>query len=148
MWTTMATCKEASRQCTRRQKSIRLLILHRWRTTGLRSSAHPFGRRGQSWRKSSNGFFRIAAASIDELIVVTGGWLPHMTRAALTGSRKRGFVTAIERSDKERGSIYRVERSPNAEDSTATHSNVAQAAVESLSKKMRREAKPKARRAA
>jgi DNA-binding MarR family transcriptional regulator len=86
-------------------------------------------------------------ATIAELIVVTG-WLPHTTRAALTGLRKRGFVTAIDRSDKERGSIYRVERSPNAEDSTATHSNVAQAAVESLSKKMRREAKPKARRAA
>ena len=32
-------------------------------------------------------------ASIDELIVLTG-WLPHTTRAALTGLRKRGFATA------------------------------------------------------
>jgi hypothetical protein len=87
-------------------------------------------------------------ASIAELIVVTG-WLPHTTRAALTGLRKRGFVTAIDRSDKERGSIYRVERSPTAEDSAAAHSGVAQADVASLSKKMRRrETKPKARRAA
>jgi uncharacterized protein DUF3489 len=31
-------------------------------------------------------------ASIAELIVVTG-WLPHTTRAALTGLRKRGSVT-------------------------------------------------------
>jgi hypothetical protein len=37
------------------------------------------------------------------MIVVTG-WLPHTIRAALTGLRKRGFVTAIDRSDKERGS--------------------------------------------
>jgi hypothetical protein len=86
-------------------------------------------------------------ASIDELIVVTG-WLPHTTRAALTGLRKRGFVTAIDRSDKERGSIYRVERSPAAEDSAAAHSDGAQAEVAPLSKKMRREAKPIARRAA
>ena len=76
------------------------------------------------------------------------GWLPHTTRAALTGLRKRGFVTAIDRSDKERGSIYRVERSPGAEHSAAAHSDVAQADVASLSKKMRREAKPKAGRAA
>jgi len=89
---------------------------------------------------------RDRGASIDELIALTG-WLPHTTRAALTGLRKCGFATAIDRSDKERGSIYRVQRGPTAEDSAAAHSDVAQADVESLSKKMRREAKPKARRA-
>jgi hypothetical protein len=51
------------------------------------------------------------------------GWLPHTTRAALTGLRKRGFVTAINRSDKERGSIYCIERSPAAEDSAAARSS-------------------------
>jgi hypothetical protein len=86
-------------------------------------------------------------ASIAELIVVTG-WLPHTTRAALTGLRKRGFVTAIDRSDKERGSIYRVERSPGAEDKGAPHSGVAQADVAPLPKETRRDTKPKARRAA
>ena len=86
-------------------------------------------------------------ASIAELVVVTG-WLAHTTRGALTGLRKRGFVTAIDRSDKERGSIYRVEMSPTAEDSAAAHSGVAQVDVAPLSKKMRREAKPKVRRAA
>ena len=90
---------------------------------------------------------RDRGATITELNAATG-WLPHTTRAALTGLRKRGFVTAIDRSDKERGSIYRVERGPAAEDSATAHSDVAQADVESLSKKMRREAKPKARRAA
>jgi Protein of unknown function (DUF3489) len=86
-------------------------------------------------------------ASIDELIIVTG-WLPHTTRAALTRLRKRGFVTAIDRSDKERGSIYRVERSSTAEGGAAPHSDVARADVAPLSTKTRREAKAKARRAA
>jgi hypothetical protein len=55
-------------------------------------------------------------------------------------------VTAIERSDKERGSIYRVERRPAAEDSAAVHSaDVAQTDVAPLSKTTRHEAKPKAR---
>jgi hypothetical protein len=86
-------------------------------------------------------------ASIAELIVLTG-WLPHTTRAALTGLRKRGFVTAIDRSDKEHGSIYRVERSFAAEDSAAAHSDVAQTDVAPLSKTTPREAKPKASRRA
>ena len=90
---------------------------------------------------------RDSGATIAELTAATG-WLPHTTRAALTGLRKRGFTTAIDRSDKERGSIYRVERGRAAEDCATAHSDVAQADVESLSKKMRREAKPKARRAA
>jgi DNA-binding MarR family transcriptional regulator len=85
-------------------------------------------------------------ASIAELIVLTG-WLPHTTRAALTGLRKRGFVTAIDRSDKERGSVYRVERNPIAEVSAATHFGVPQAHVVSSSKTMRGAAKPKARQA-
>jgi hypothetical protein len=46
-------------------------------------------------------------ATIDELIAATG-WLAHTTRAALTGLRKRGFVVAIDQSDNERGSFYRI----------------------------------------
>ena len=52
---------------------------------------------------------RDRGATIDELIDATG-WLPHTTRAALTGLRKRGFALAIDRTDKERGSIYRIEK--------------------------------------
>ena len=40
-------------------------------------------------------------ASLDEMIAATG-WLPHTTRAALTGLRKRGLT--IQRA----GSIYRI----------------------------------------
>ncbi len=44
-------------------------------------------------------------ASLEALIEATG-WLPHTTRAALTGLRKRGF--AIERIKGEAGPIYRI----------------------------------------
>jgi hypothetical protein len=47
-------------------------------------------------------------ASLAELVAVTG-WLPHTTRAALTGLRKRGCVIALDRADKTRGSVYRIE---------------------------------------
>jgi Protein of unknown function (DUF3489) len=49
---------------------------------------------------------RDCGASLDELIVATG-WLPHTTRAAITGLRKRGCEVTLDRSDKERGSTCR-----------------------------------------
>jgi hypothetical protein len=50
---------------------------------------------------SSNG-----GATLDALVRATG-WLPHTTRAALTGLRKRGFL--IERSrDAREASLYRI----------------------------------------
>lgn len=49
---------------------------------------------------------RPSGASIDDLMTATG-WLPHTTRAALTGLRKRGFI--IDRSSSEEGgSVYRI----------------------------------------
>jgi hypothetical protein len=49
---------------------------------------------------------RKQGVGIEELMSATG-WLPHTTRAALTGLRKRGF--AIERSRTEKGaSVYRI----------------------------------------
>lgn len=49
-------------------------------------------------------------ATIDQLIAATG-WLPHTTRAALTGLRKRGF--AITRAPRENGgSTYRIASGP------------------------------------
>jgi hypothetical protein len=45
-------------------------------------------------------------ATLHALVEATG-WLPHTTRAAITGLRKRGF--AIERSRREKlGSLYRI----------------------------------------
>ena len=62
------------------------------------------------------------ARPLRKLIAATG-WLAHTTRAALTGLRKRGYAVAINRSDDNRGSFYRipgsktglVERPANAE---------------------------------
>jgi hypothetical protein len=51
--------------------------------------------------------WRNEGATSGELITATG-WLPHTTRAALTGLRKRGYAVSIDRSDKQRGSVYRV----------------------------------------
>lgn len=47
---------------------------------------------------------RPGGASIDELVGATG-WLPHTTRAALTGLRKRGLVIARRRTE-EGASVY------------------------------------------
>jgi hypothetical protein len=47
-----------------------------------------------------------AGATLDALIEATG-WLPHTTRAALTGLRKRGY--SIARMKAEGGeSVYRI----------------------------------------
>ena len=55
---------------------------------------------------------RPKGATLDEMIEATG-WLPHTTRAALTGLRKRGLT--VERvKDEGRGSVYRVKSGPTA----------------------------------
>jgi hypothetical protein len=59
--TTTATYERTSRWRARRQKSIRILILHRWGTSALRPRSHPLHEAGRSWRGSSNCFNRIAA---------------------------------------------------------------------------------------
>lgn len=51
---------------------------------------------------------RIGGASLDELVAATG-WLPHTSRAALTGLRHKGFV--LKKSVRPDGkSIYRIAR--------------------------------------
>ena len=42
------------------------------------------------------------------------GWLPHTTRAVLTGLRKRGYALTLDRSDTDRGSAYRIVLDANA----------------------------------
>ena len=49
---------------------------------------------------------RAKGATLDELVEATD-WLPHTTRAALTGLRKRG-VTVERVKDEARGSVYRI----------------------------------------
>ena len=45
-------------------------------------------------------------ATLGQLVEATG-WLPHTTRAALTGLRKRGFAIA-RAADEKLGSVYRI----------------------------------------
>jgi Protein of unknown function (DUF3489) len=51
-------------------------------------------------------------ASLDGLVKATG-WLPHTTRAALTGLRKKGFLVERVR-DESKGSLYRIVEKPGA----------------------------------
>jgi hypothetical protein len=46
-------------------------------------------------------------ASLDELVTATG-WLPHTTRAALTGLRKKGYTIAKEKGESGK-TVYRIE---------------------------------------
>ncbi len=50
---------------------------------------------------------RPGGASIADLIDATG-WLPHTTRAALTGLRKKGFAIARSPAEQGGGSVYRI----------------------------------------
>lgn len=45
-------------------------------------------------------------ATIDQLVAATG-WLPHTTRAALTGLKKKGHVVTSEKLEGQ-GRVYRV----------------------------------------
>jgi hypothetical protein len=63
----------------------------------------------------------------------------HDLTGALTGLRKRGFAAAIDRSDKDRGSIYRIERGPAGEDNAAGHADTEQANSETPPKKADRQ---------
>jgi hypothetical protein len=52
-------------------------------------------------------------ATVHELAAATG-WLPHTTRAALTGLRKRGYAVTLDRSDRTRESFYRIVSTPSS----------------------------------
>ena len=58
-----------------------------------------------------------SGATIDEIVAATG-WLPHTARAALTGLRKRGYAIASDRSDRTRGTVYRIARTETLDDAS------------------------------
>src|SRR5436309_597701 len=49
---------------------------------------------------------RKSGVTLETMIEATG-WLPHTTRAALTGLRKRGYAVLLERQDG-KPSLYRI----------------------------------------
>jgi DNA-binding MarR family transcriptional regulator len=89
-------------------------------------------------------------ATLAELVAATG-WLPHTTRAALTGLRKRGYAVTIDRTDKERGSTYRIGVARGArggEDTAQSDEPPAAPAARPKPKKAERAAASPARQAA
>jgi hypothetical protein len=91
---------------------------------------------------------RDCGATLEELIAATD-WLPHTTRAALTGLRKRGCAVTIDRHDKGRGSTYRARLGETIEAGGATGQSDAPPAISALkSKNARRGERPQAQQAA
>jgi hypothetical protein len=78
------------------------------RVEAIRESARPVVPRAGT--KISNVIEMLgqdSGATIDEIIALTG-WLPHTSRAALTGLRKRGYALVSDRSDRTRSTVYRI----------------------------------------
>jgi Protein of unknown function (DUF3489) len=81
---------------------------------------------------------RSEGATIDVLTKATG-WLPHTTRAAITGVRKRGYSVVLDRSA-EGASVYRLSDPQESEAATS----IPQTAEEKKPTRRQRESKAKA----
>src|ERR1700733_9044991 len=92
---------------------------------------------------------RDCGATLEELIAATD-WLPHSTRAALTGLRKRGCAVTIDRQDKGRGSTNRARLGETIETGGAPGQSDAPPAISRAlkSKNARRVERPRAQQAA
>ena len=115
------------------------------RANGGVASTPKFPRRGTKIAgviellQGSNG------VTLAELVAKTR-WLPHTARAALTGLRKRGYAVRIDRADKARGSVYRIEPSEMGGD--ATPHTAAEATGKVRPDRPERGASPRSRQAA
>jgi hypothetical protein len=100
--------KDAAKTPTARTKAAR------GKTADDADSSSAQVRAGSKQAKIIELMKRAKGATLDDMIEATE-WLPHTTRAALTGLRKRGF--ALERiKDEAKGSVYRIksDRAPVA----------------------------------
>jgi len=115
-------------------------------TDAVRSSAP---RAGTKLARVLELLQRDCGATLEELIEATD-WLPHTKRAALTGLRKRGCSITIARSDKERGSTYRVQLSEtiNVAQTGSQSEDPPKVSATPKSKALRLVENPRARRAA
>ena len=80
---------------------------------GRRAATAPEVKRGETKQARVITLLgRDSGASLSELIAATG-WLPHTTRAALTGLRHKGFV--LDRDKRADGTtVYRISSAPAA----------------------------------
>jgi hypothetical protein len=78
------------------------------RVEAIRESARPrIPRAGTKISNIIDMLGQDSGATIDEIIALTG-WLPHTSRAALTGLRKRGYALVSDRSDRTGSTVYRI----------------------------------------
>ena len=90
------------------------------RVEAIRESARP--RVPRAGTKISNVIEMLgqdSGATIDEIIALTG-WLPHTSRAALTGLRKRGYTLISDRSDRTRTTVYRIAHRETSDEAIST----------------------------
>jgi hypothetical protein len=92
---------------------------------------------------------RDCGATLKDMIAATD-WLPHTTRAALTGLRKRRYAVTIERSNQERGSAYRIrsEEPIDIEQAGSSSGEPPKTSAARISKKAQRSEKPQAQQVA
>lgn len=92
---------------------------------------------------------RDCGATLKELTAATG-WLPHTTRAALTGLRKRHYAVTIDRSNEDRGSTYRAryDEPVDVEQTRSSSDEPLRTSSARISKKAQRSEKPQAHAAA
>jgi len=103
-----------SEDCQRR-RAIRATILDH--DAGADNVAPPTAiaapRKGSKLAAVVGLLLREGGATIDQLAAAMG-WLPHTTRAALTGLRKRGFGVERRKEKGERAGAYVIFDGPNA----------------------------------
>jgi hypothetical protein len=115
------------------------------RANGGVASTPKFPRRGTKIAQVIELLQGSDGATLAELVANTG-WLPHTARAALTGLRKRGYAVGINRADKARGSVYRIE--PSEMGCDATPHTAAEATGKARPDRPERGASPRSRQAA
>jgi hypothetical protein len=115
------------------------------RTNGGVASTPKFPRRGTKIAGVIELLQGSEGVTLAELVANTG-WLPHTARAGLTGLRKRGYAVVIDRADKARGSVYRIE--PSEMGCDATPHTAAEATGKARPDRPERRASPRSRQAA
>lgn len=97
--------RRAARQANKKERAVAITS-----ATGGGDGRNPlisFPRPGSKQALVIGMLSRDAGATLKTLVAATG-WLPHTTRAALTGLRKRGFMIERLHPDGKGTSIYRV----------------------------------------
>jgi uncharacterized protein DUF3489 len=89
-----------------RQANDTAALRDRARVAGVSPAVRP-PREGSKLDRVLAMLSATSGATIAELIAATR-WLPHTTRAVLTGLRKRGYELSVTRRERDGASVYRI----------------------------------------